>query len=369
MKKGCPAAMRYLSNQDVQQILPMDDVISALRDAYAGMDSNANTYLPLVYLYAPSSAEPDYYRCSAVIGNSAEQEVVATRIKSEIIGWPGDGTETKYAAEPGLFCGLIILFSTKDARPVAILQDGYIQHMRVGAASALGADVMARTDASTIGILGSGGMARTHLEAMSHVRTITDVRVYSPTQANLKKFVDEMCDAGFPVSAASTPEDAVRDRDIVISATDSIEPTFDAAWLAPGAHVTCISKRELQQSVYDRSDTVARLGDRGYPADLEVPRMQRVRGGLSAFIAGTPEQQVRIPRGSTVQAKDDYPTMAELAATGWRRQGGDDVTLFLTGGTQGVQFAAVAGHALKIAERKGIGELLPAQWFVEDIRN
>lgn len=343
----------------------MADVIAALRQAYRGMDSDANTYLPLVYLYAPTPAGDDYYRCSAVAGNATDQGTVAIRIKSEIIGWPGDGTESKYAGRPGEFCGLILLFSQYDARPLAILQDGYIQHMRVGAASALGADIMAAPDATTLGILGSGGMARTHLEAMTHIRTITDIRVFSPTADNVKAFESEMRRRGFNVTAVSSPQEAVRDRDIVVSATDSIVSTFDPDWVSPGTHVTCISKRELAPAMYQRADSIANLGERAYPPSVQIPRMQRVRGGLSAFIAGTPEQQARIPRGGDGAAH--YPNLGDLA--GWSRRSAGDITLFLTGGTQGVQFAAVAGHTLEIAEREGIGESLPAEWFVEDVRN
>lgn len=358
--------MRYLSNRHVEQILPMADVIDALRQAYRGMDENANTYLPLVYLYAPTPTGDEYFRCSAVAGNASHEGTVAIRIKSEIIGWPGDGTETKYAGEPGQFCGLIMLFSQHDARPVAILQDGYIQHMRVGAASAIGADIMAAKGATTLGILGSGGMARTHLEAMAQIRDITDVRVFSPTAANVAAFEQEMRARGHNVTAVSSAEEAVRDRDIVVSATDSIIPTFDPDWVARGTHVTCISKRELAPAMYDRADSVANLGERAYPPSVQIPRMQRVRGGLSAFIAGTEEQQARIPRGGEGAAKN-YPNLGDLA--GWSRGSADAITLFLTGGTQGVQFAAVAGHALRIAERERIGATLPAEWFVEDIRN
>lgn len=360
--------MRYLSNRHLERILPMADVIESLRAAYRGIHDNSNAYVPLVWLYAPTQADDEYYRLSAVVGNSAEHGVAATRIKSDIIGWPGDGTETKHCVQPGLFCGLILLFSLDDARPLAILQDGYIQHLRVGAASALGADVMASTTASSVGILGSGGMARTHLEALSHVRQVSDVRVYSPTRRNLEAFVDDMRTRGFDAYAVDSSEHAVTDRDIVVSATDSLEPTFDPDWLSPGTHVTCVSKRELSPAVYMRADAIARLGDRAFPASVEIPGMQRVRGGLSAYVAGTPEQQSRIPRGGSSDT-DGYPTLPELLAGGWHRTGDDDVTLFLTGGTQGVQFAAVAGHALRIAEEKGIGELLPAAWFVEDIRN
>jgi ornithine cyclodeaminase/alanine dehydrogenase-like protein (mu-crystallin family) len=93
-------------------------------------------------------------------------------MKSDIVSWPvrhGVRVEDKYCVRPGLFCGLILLFSTEDGAPLAIMNDGYLQHMRVGALYGLGAKYLARSDASVVGMLGSGGMARSHLTAFAAV--------------------------------------------------------------------------------------------------------------------------------------------------------------------------------------------------------
>ena len=105
-------------------------------------------------------------------------------MKLDILEWPGEQTEEKYCIEPGTFCGLILLVSTANAEPLALLQDGYLQHMRVGGCCGLGVKYLARADGTTVGMLGSGGMARTSLQAVCQVRDIRRVRVFSPTRAH-----------------------------------------------------------------------------------------------------------------------------------------------------------------------------------------
>lgn len=362
--------MRIISNEDLEGLLPMPDVVDALRDAYLDLSVSKLAYVPLIGMWSPTPRDEDYFRCSAVIGNSARHGVAAIRIKSDIVSWPHGTKEQKYAGAPGTFCGLILLLSTVDARPLAILQDGIIQHMRVGAAGAIGVDIMARQDATTLGMLGSGGMAHTFLEAIAHVRELTQIRAYSPTRANLLAYCTEMSERlNLEVTPVDRPEDAVRGADIVVSATNSVQPTLDPEWIVPGAHVTCVQRRELVSGIYEIATQIAQLGHSSMPRDADIPGLQRVKGGLSAYIAGTPEQQARIPRGGD-SSTADIPTLAHLMASG--QTGGrsaQDVSLFLPIGTQGVQFSAVGGLALRRCEEAGRGQVLPSEWFLENIRN
>src|SRR5919107_1212446 len=79
---------------------------------------------------------------------------------------------------------LVMVFSVRNGEPLAIINDGLIQHMRVGGCAGIGAKYLARQDACDVGIFGSGGMARSYLEAFYEVRDLKRVRVYSPTKAN-----------------------------------------------------------------------------------------------------------------------------------------------------------------------------------------
>lgn len=362
--------MRIISNDDLEGLLPMSDVVDALRDAYLDLSQGQLAYVPLIGMWAPTPRDDDYFRCSAVIGNSARHGVAAIRIKSDIVSWPGGSKEQKYAGEPGTFCGLILLLSTVDATPLAILQDGIIQHMRVGAAGAIGVDIMARPDATSLGMLGSGGMAHTFLEAIAHVRTLTEVKAYSPTRANLLAYCTEMSERlGLDVRPVDSAEEAVTGSDIVVSATNSVQPTVQPEWIAPGAHITCVQRRELVPGIYEKATRIAQLGHSSMPRDAGIPGLQRVKGGLSAYIAGSPEQQSRIPRGGDASAQH-IPTLANIMASGEMAQRtADEVTLFLPIGTQGVQFSAVGGLALRRCEEADRGRTLPTEWLLENIRN
>jgi alanine dehydrogenase len=88
---------------------------------------------------------------------------------------------------PGIYCGLVLLFSTADGEPLAIINDEHLQHVRVGASTGIGARLLARADAHAIGVIGSGGMARTVLEAPVEVRDIHAVKVYSRSAAHGKR--------------------------------------------------------------------------------------------------------------------------------------------------------------------------------------
>lgn len=362
--------VRIISNDDLDGLLPMADVVDVLREAYVDLSHGEVAYVPLNSLFTPTPRDDDYFRCSTTLGSSARHQLAAIRIKSDIVAWPGGKKETKYAGEPGLFCGLILLFSSVDGRPIALLQDGVIQHLRVGAAGGIGVDLMARRDAATLGMLGSGGMARTFLEAIAQVRRLTSVRVYSPTRANLLAYCAQMSSVvGLDVEPVESAELAVRGRDVVVTATNSLQPTMAAEWLAPGSHVTCVGRRELEPAVFDRATKIAQLGHSAAPRGAQIPGLHRVKGGLNGYIAGSPRQQSRVPLGGP-GGTEDYPTIAALIRSGWSHERTpEDISLFLPVGTNGVQFAAVGGLAYQRAEAAGRGRLLPQEWFLETVKN
>jgi len=114
------------------------------------------------------------------------------------------------------------------------MMDGrLITEMRTAAASAVATQRLARADASVLAILGSGVQAKSHLEALRHVRSIKEVRVWSPR--NAPAFAQR-----HGVKAAATAADAVRGADVVVVAASSTTPILQGRWLAPGTHVNAI---------------------------------------------------------------------------------------------------------------------------------
>jgi ornithine cyclodeaminase/alanine dehydrogenase-like protein (mu-crystallin family) len=122
---------------------------------------------------------------------------MALRVTSDVLrGQYVDGKlrREKVAAAPGgRFLGLVLQFNVSTGEPVAIMPDGIIQRLRVGASSALAAARLARDDAASLGLIGSGNQAEAQLKGLASVRRLTQVRVYSPAPPHREEFAARMC--------------------------------------------------------------------------------------------------------------------------------------------------------------------------------
>ena len=146
---------------------------------------------------------------------------------------------------------VIVLFKPETGEPLAMMDGRLITEMRTAAASAVATQQLARANASTLAILGSGVQAGSHLAAIRHVRSIKEVRVWSPR--NAKEFA-----ARHGVQAAATAQDAVRGADVVVVATSAQTPVLEGRWLSPGAHVNAVGAtrptwREMDDDLMGRA--------------------------------------------------------------------------------------------------------------------
>jgi alanine dehydrogenase len=289
----------------------------------------------------------------------------------------------KYAVEPGTYCGLVLLVSTRTGEPLAFLNDGVLQHMRVAGGAAIGAKYLSRPDSSVVGMLGSGGMARAYLEAFTCVRDIRLCRVYSPTRANRETYAAEMSERlGIEVVAVDSPREAVAGCDILASCTDAMQPVYEADWIERGMHVTNLGRREMPD-VGDRFDVVVRQGTAGLP--MRQTERYQVERGMSpgAFLGGTEEELARIPaRNANPGFGGDSPEFADRGRGGDKpdiaavmageapgRTSADQVTFYRNVGNQGLQFSAVGQVVYRKAVAAGVGHRIPTEWFLQDIRD
>lgn len=146
---------------------------------------------------------------------------------------------------------LIVLFRPETGEPLAVLDGTYITEMRTAAVSAIATDLLARPDARTLCLLGSGVQARSHLTALGLVRRFGEVRVWSPRHA--AAFAE-----AHGVRACATAEEAVRGADVVVVATSAKEPVLRGEWVGPGTHVNAVGAcrpdwRELDDTVLGRA--------------------------------------------------------------------------------------------------------------------
>ena len=365
--------MIFLTNQHVQQVLDMATCLETMEEAYRELNEQRAGYRPRIDFYVPQ--EPHYYRWGTMEGVSRKLGVFAIRMKSDMLAWERDGeyqTEDKYCIKRGSYCGLIFLLSVRDAEPLCLMNDGYLQHMRVGACAGLGAKYLSRANSKTLGMLGSGGMARTYAQAICQVRRIEKIRVFSPTKANRENYAREMQDKlGVSIEPVDNPEKAVKAADIVAMTTDSLIPVIKPEWLEPGMHVTNVRNNEAGVDVLKRADVIGRLGNSTFT--MEKPPAGTISGsdGMFSYFAGTDDEKKKVPFAPS-RAIDNHNigTVPEIIAGSWKGRASDTQITFLNNqGTQGLQFAAVGGKAYELAKAKGLGHPLPLEWFVQDIRD
>jgi alanine dehydrogenase len=151
----------------------------------------------------------------------------------------------------------ILLLDPETGALQALMDGRYITEARTAAVSAVSVRHLARPDASTLAILGTGVQARSHLAAYAEVRQLREVRAWSPRAASRQRFVED-AESRVPVRATASAEDAVRGADLIVLATASPTPVLEDAWVAPGAHVVSVGacrpdQRELAPGLTARA--------------------------------------------------------------------------------------------------------------------
>lgn len=324
-------------------------------------------------MFTPCERADGYHRWASMDGSIEPWGIFASRMKSDIVTWTEDGTEEVHCVRPGTFSGFIMVFSTRNGEPLAIMNDGAFHHLRVAAGAALGVKYLAREDAAVVGMLGSGGMARAYLAAFREVRSIAKVKVYSPTKAHREAFAGEMSrQLGVPVQPYERPEPVVRGADIVATCTDSTKLVItDLSWLEKGVHVANLSAREIAWEVVRRCcDRVVQIGTEtlGPSANEQA---EREYYGWATWMIGRPEEVARIPKHPVSNVDFlKYSTLVDiLNDPSKRRTSPEQITFFHNLGLLGFQFAAVAARVYTLAKEAGLGTPIGTEPFLQNIRD
>ena len=217
----------------------------------------------------------------------------------------------------------IVLRDPETGALIALMDGRYITESRTAAVSAVSVRHLARADASTMAIIGTGVQARSHLEAYADVRTLREVRVWSPNPRSRERFIDEM--SGH-VSArllnSASAQQAVEGADLIVLVTSSPTPVIEHAWVAPGAHVVSVGacrpdQREmppalLKQSrlfVDSRAAALVESGDVVMSINERYFTEQHVLGELGEVVLGrvagrTTDDQVTIFKSLGMAVED-----------------------------------------------------------------
>ena len=367
--------MLILNNDDVAKILDMPLCLSALDAVFHELASGDAVGMGRIDLYVPSGVDTaPYYRWAVMTGGSKRDKLVCARMLSDMVAWPRQYDrirETKYAQAPGTFCGLLFLFSAHDATPVAIINDGILQHIRVGGGAGLGVKYLSRPESEVVGMLGSGGMARTYLDAFCQVRNIRRVKVYSPNRDNVLKYAREVSARhGIDVEPASSAREAVRGVDIVSICTSTNESVFENEWLEPGVHVTNLTSADINPSLATAVDLAVRAGEATPKVASPSQQVFYGRAGFLGYVAGSEVERTRVPHVDLPAEIIEMPTLVDvISGRTMGRTHQAQTSFFLNVGAIGAQFEGVAAAVYQKAKQQGLGREIPTEWLLQDVRD
>jgi ornithine cyclodeaminase/alanine dehydrogenase-like protein (mu-crystallin family) len=360
-----------LNNADVARLLTMTDTIGALEESYRLLAEGEGVCRPRIDIRIPTSDPRKTYQWGSMEGGSTKG-YFAVRMKSDVTYERESAsgvTQEKYCGRPGMYCGLVFLTSIETGEPLAFINDGLLQHMRVGADGAIGVKHLARKDAQVVGMLGSGGMARSHVESFLCVRSVRKLQVFSPTRANREAFAREMAAThGIEAVACDAPEAIYRGADIVAALTDSAVPVLDGTLLEKGTHLVNVGGGVPDAASLARIDVYLRFGSAPAPSGRPELAMDDEYLTWAARPKDAKARSRKRGHGALLAAKQ--VSLAQiLDGSHPGRRSDDEITYSERGNLQGAQFHAVAGRVYEAARAAGIGREIPTDWFLQDIRD
>ncbi|WP_049984791.1 ornithine cyclodeaminase family protein [Halobellus rufus] len=315
----------FLTSDDVDGLATPSEFVDAVRDAYRERGNGAPAE-PRTKL--TNADPPGFFTTYAAL-------LPETGTMGGYMYSAGFGAKDAWFMTP--------LFDAESGEPLALVDGASMNPFKTGAAGAVAADELAREDATSAAIIGSGPQARGQLRALATVRDLETVWVFSPTKEHRESFAGEMdrrLDAS--VAAVASAAAAIEDADVVVTATSASEPVFDGDALEPGTHVTAMGqydpeKRELDARTIERAT---------YVPDLRERAFQDAGSFLHALEEGVvDEDHVHGELGDVVAG--NVPG----------RQSDDEITLFDSGGT-GIETVAGATLLYEKARQGGLGQTI-----------
>jgi len=309
-----------LTEEDVEGLLRMDDALAAVEEGLGALGRGDATNRP--------------------------RQRVGTReatVNVMLASWPGRGYAgfKYYTTSRAGIRFWVHLVDIATGELVAVIQADRLGQQRTGAVSGVATKYLARSDASTVGIVGTGWQAESQLEAVCAVRSIRRIRCFGRDKARREAFATKMSSVlGVPVHAAGSAEEAVRDADVAIAATNAPQPVIRGDWLRAGCHINAIGANRLETRELD---------------DAAVRR--------SAFVATDSIEQAKEESGDLVEPMKRglitwdhiHEIGAVVAGKVQGRTNDDDITLFKSHG-MAIEDVAVAALVYERARDRGIGK-------------
>ncbi len=322
-------SFRVLTAADIERLLPMSECIEVVAGAFVALEQGEMT-MPLRSIWIPPGANGGMAWMPAHRGGA--EPLYGLKVLCVIPDNPTRGLDGHQ--------GQVMLADGVTGQLRALLDASAVTAIRTAAVSALATRLLAREDARTLAIVGTGVQARTHLEAIPLVRPIERVRIAGRTPDRAGEFVGELSGGvPFELEACASVEEAVRGADVVVTATTSREPVLTRSWLEPGVHVNAVGASQPTSRELD----TASVAD----AALFTDRRESLENEAA-------EYRLALDEGLIEPAHVRAELGELLTGTATGRTSKDEITLFRSLGLAVFDVAAAA-HVLAEAEVSGEG--------------
>ena len=320
-----------LNHDEVVRLLPMRECISLMREALVKL-AQGQVHQPLRMMVRPPGAAgfmglmPSY-----ISGDDA-----AFGLKTVCV-FPENPRIGKDAHQ-----GSVMLFSAETGELQAMMNASAITAIRTAAVSGVATDLLAREDARNLAIIGAGVQARTHLEAISHVRSIERCRIISRNVEHARQLMNEMSGRfSFPIEPVETIAEALHEADLIVTATNAKDPVLSRDWISPGAHLNVVGSSSAKSREVDtatmaasalfvdrRESTLNEAGDYLFAASEGAIGPDHIRAELGEILTGqkpgrTSPDEITLFKSLGLAVEDLasaaylYPKAKELNAGTW----------------------------------------------------
>lgn len=344
-----------INPSEIRGIVTMSEAVEAVRLGFREWGENPQLNAPRRRIHIPTGVRVSVHQggvpAAKATGLMTHCEWVKPMAEEQVYPRLNHPVIVLYDATEGELKGIIVGEITCAELPNNIAVTG----LRTAATSAVGTDLLARPDATSLGIFGAAGQAKNHLLALMQVRKLKDVKVYSRNAENRAKFAEEMGPVtNLNITPVSSPEEAVRGVDIVLTATNSSVPVFNGNWLTPGQHVTTIvgsnvglvkggftaaKRREIDDATLASSDVHGIVSVQQAIQDEQADIFDPVNRGVIQW-----EQLIEI--GEILAGIKEGRTKAE------------QITFYKNNAGQGVADVALGAKVLENIQKKSAGQAL-----------
>lgn len=351
-----------ITDEDVRRLLPMRECIEAMKVAFRDFADGEAVNRPRMRYLARHPDPQRRYMANVHVGAVPSSGIACVRAGSQILQPAGAGNDRRLYENPRAFnWGIVILYSIETAEPLALLHEFHLSGMRVGATTAAAVDAIARDDAHTLGLFGTGRQARNALAAIAEVRPLRRVNVFSPDAGHRAAFARDMAREGLDVVAAADARAVVAGADIVCCATSAMKPVFDGDWLENGQLIVSIANSDVTNK---RSEVDRRTYERA--SDIIINDWESV--------IDNDQTELTDPIKDGVISRDQVHELGELfngklIIKQPPRGGGrpDRIIYYKNNSGLAIQFAAAGAILCRKAVAEGSNKTIPTEWLGSDL--